>query len=282
MPNLKFTFDFIREVGPFRWAFRMAARQFQKHVVRRDYQMRLPTGEWIILPLTSRFASEVFVTGANVDWGSEKLLSLLMEARGAFLDVGANIGYYSLYLLPKASAVYSFEPDPRTRKSLEQNASGKSKIEIVPLAVGAARGEALFALEASPERSHLTSTNENSGKYVKVDVTTIDAFVSERGLKVECIKIDIEGGDTEAIAGAMNVLTTQKPLVLTEARPDDALFALTRKAGYRVFAFIRHPRTHKRSFAELLPEVPAPGATKMLFLVPQHLAARIVEKAANC
>jgi FkbM family methyltransferase len=236
--------------------------------------MRLPTGEWITLPLSSHFASEVFVTGADVDWGSEKLFNLVIDGHGAFLDVGANIGYYSLYLLPKVSAVYSFEPDPRARKSLEVNASGKPKITVVPSAIGAKKGEALFVLDESSETSHLATASEKNQNMIKVDVTTIDAFVTERGISVECIKVDAEGLDLEVLAGAINVLIGQQPLVLTEARPDAALFALIEKAGYRVFAFIRDARTRERAFAELQRGIAPGGATKMLFLVPSRLVER--------
>jgi len=266
--------SFIREVGPLRWAVRTAIRQFYKRVAKRDQRMRLPTGEWITLPLSSHFASELFVTGADVDWGSEKLLAQVIDGHGAFLDVGANIGYYSLYLAPKAAAVYSFEPDPRARKSLEVNVSGNPKITVVPVAVGANKGEAQFVLASDSEKSHLTAGSDNQANRIKVDVTTIDAFVTERDLTVECIKIDAEGFDLEIITGAMNVLLRQQPVVLTEAGPDAALFQLTERLGYRVFAFMRDVRTRKRSYAELFRGIPPQGATKTVFLVPSRLVDR--------
>lgn len=275
-------FAFIREVGPFRWAVRTAVRQFYKRVARRDHRKRLPTGEWMTLPVSSHFASEIYVTGANVDWGSEKLLNLVLDGHGAFLDVGANIGYYSLYLLPKVSAVYSFEPDPRARRNLELNVAGRPKIQIVAAAVGARKGEAVFVMDEGPETSHLALNGEDKGSQITVDITTIDAFVADRKLQVACIKIDAEGFDFEVIAGAEMVLRQQQPVVLTEAAPDAPLFALMDKSGYRVFAFVRDPRSRKRSFAELKPGVPPPGVTKMLFLIPQRLVASFLEKAKTC
>jgi hypothetical protein len=72
------------------------------------------------------------------------------------------------------------------------------------------------------------------------------------------------------------VLEQQQPLVLTEARPDTVLFNLTRRAAYRVFAYVRHPRTRKKRFAELSPHLPIPGETKMLFLVPDRLSQEFI------
>jgi FkbM family methyltransferase len=244
--------------------------------------MRLPTGEWFTLPLSSHFASEAFITDGNVDWGSEALLYQTISGVGAFLDVGANIGYYSLYMLPKAAAVYSFEPDPTARMLLEQNISGRSTIEVVPHAVGAVQGEATFVLECSSELSHLSMHGEGGKNTVGIKVTTIDAFVSTRKIKVESIKIDAEGHDIQVLEGALNVLRDQRPLVLTEAKPEPQLFSLMEKTGYRVFAFVRDHRSRKRTFEELLPNVPPRGATKMMFLVPPQLASSVVKNASMC
>jgi hypothetical protein len=73
------------------------------------------------------------------------------------------------------------------------------------------------------------------------------------------------------IRGAMSLLEQQQPLVLTEARPDAELFALMQRISYRVFAYVRHPRTSKKTMAELFADVPVAGETKMLFLVPHRL-----------
>ena len=226
------------------------------------------------LPISSRFASEVFVTGAKVDWGSEKLLNDVIDGHGAFLDVGANIGYYSLYIVPKVPAVYSFEPDPRARKSLEANVSANPKITVVPAAVGASRGEALFVLAEGSETSHLTGVSGQGENRINVEVTTIDAFVAEQKLAVESIKIDAEGFDLEVLEGAQNVMVDQQPLVLTEAQPAAELFTLTARVGYRVFAFVRDVTTRKRSFLELRDGIPPRSVTKMLFLVPGRSVER--------
>jgi len=269
---------FIKEVGPFRWAFRTAIRQFYKRIVKRDQKMQLPTGECITLPVSNHFASEVFVTNADVDWGSERLFESLLSQKGVFLDVGAHIGYYSLYMFPRVSAVYSFEPDPRVRVFLETNVGKKPNIEIIPCAVGAIQGRARFTQEAAAELSHLSEEEDKAANQIEVDVVTIDAFVASRKLTVEAIKIDAEGHDTKVIAGSLAVLTKYKPLVLTEAKPDAALFDLTHQVAYRVFAYVRHPHTRKKCFAELFSHIAIPGETKMLFLVPDRLVEEMVSR----
>lgn len=268
--------DFIREVGPLRWAKRTAVRQFYKRVLHCDHWMLLPTGEWLLLPIADHFASEAFITGADVDWGSEALFFSMLRSQGTFLDVGAHIGYYSMYMLPRVTEVFSFEPDPRVREMLEMNIAGRRNVHVIPWAAGARPGRARFTMERDSEISHMAKEGDDPGNQITVDVVTLDTFVKKRMLAVEGIKIDVEGHDTEVIEGGLFLLAGQEPLVLTEATPDAKLFRLMRKVGYRVFAFVRQPLTRKKRFVELVADGPVPGVTKMLFLVPGRLVEEFV------
>src|SRR6185437_434806 len=127
--------DFIRQVGPLTWAFRYARRQFRKRVLRRDSHMRLPTGLKMLLPRDNPHATEVFVTGANVDDGSEALFSRFASTESDFLDIGANAGYYSMYLAPIVRRVYAFEPDPRNLPALSANAAIATNVVVCSKAV---------------------------------------------------------------------------------------------------------------------------------------------------
>jgi FkbM family methyltransferase len=272
-------YKFIREVGVFQFTYRTAVRQFYKRILRREQRMRLPVGETLWLPVSSRFASEVFITQSDVDWGSEALLLSLLDGKGAFLDIGANIGYYSLLVAPKCTVVYSFEPDPRALSGLQRNIGGNPKIQLIPFAVGEKRGPGHFTLEPDCEVSHLSAADDQGGQRIDVEITTVDDFTSTRGVQVEAIKIDAEGHDFAVLKGALNTLIEQNPIVLAESIPDAALFGFASSANYRVFAYLRQRETRKRSFAELLATAPIPGETKMLFLVPEHLTSRIIANA---
>jgi hypothetical protein len=151
------------------------------------------------------------------------------------------------------------------------NVYGKKNVHVVHLAAGARPGRARFTLAKHSEVSRLSREGDDPGNQIVVDVVMLDRFVFSRKLMVEAIKIDVEGYDIDVIQGALHVLAKQEPLVLTEAKPDGALFVLMRKVGYRVFAFVRHKWTRKKRFVELFPDRPIPGETKMLFLVPGRL-----------
>lgn len=282
--NSRFTiinFDFIGEVGFLKWFWRTAFRQYRKKILRRGHTMYLPTGEQFFLPISSHFASEAFVTNGNVDWGSEALLFRLLKKEGSLLDVGANIGYYSLYLLPKVTSVYSFEPDPRNIKYLRRNIDQKANIFFIQKAVGEFVGKTSFTLEESGEVSHITHHAELDKNTIEVEITTIDSFVKENSVRSEAIKIDAEGFDIHVLRGAIFTLRTQRSIVLTEAKPSIELFEIVRKLGYLVFAFTRD-KSSTKCFLEINFDTFKGTRTKMLFLVPEEMKSTIIDEVSYC
>jgi FkbM family methyltransferase len=262
--------EFVKEVGVFTWLRRTFLRQFSKRILRKDNTIVLPTGLRMLLPRTSKFASEVFITGSNVDWGSEEVFANHLDASGVVLDVGANIGYYSLYVLPRTAGVHAFEPDPRALTVLRTNVAGHANAHVHSLAVSKGTGKSFLILESNSEVSHLADpSTQPSDKRCDIDVTTIDHFVAEQDLRVTGIKIDVEGADLDVIEGAVRTLESQFPLVLTETNPDERLFKMIRPLGYKVFAFVKHPNASQFKFHEIVGE--GNFQTKMLFLVPTRL-----------
>ena len=262
--------DFIKEVGPVKWFAKTLQRQFFKRIWRRDHYMKLPSGEQFLLPISSKFASEAYTTQGNVDWGSEALLYKLLQGKGVFLDIGANIGYYSVYMTPKAGRIYSFEPDPRVYEMLKKNVKDRSNISIVSKAVGKENATGNFTLESDGEVSHLSRNADNTANEISVDIITIDSFVEENHLEVEAIKIDAEGFDFDVIIGAEHTLQSQRPIVLTEALPSVELNELVQKLNYKIFAYTKKRGEKKTQFISIEPEISQNFATKMLFLIPSE------------
>src|SRR5262245_34974125 len=121
--------------------------------------------------------SEIYVTGANIDWGAEALFATFADPRRDFLDIGANIGYYSNYFSPLVRRVYSFEPDPRNLPALRRNAGLCGNIEVVEKAVSSSDGTARLALGTNSTTNTLQS--RIGATTIEVPVTTVDTFVAE-------------------------------------------------------------------------------------------------------
>lgn len=148
--------------------------------------------------------------------GEYWLLSQLTDhanSGGVFLDVGANVGEWSLHALAVAASanlrirVFAFEPCSATRDMLRQALRTSENVEVVPVALAAAEGEADFFSRGAGMGTN--SLHEVSGPASeRVRLTTLDRFLEERDIdRVTVLKIDTEGFDFEVMKGADHALT---------------------------------------------------------------------------
>ncbi len=186
-----------------------------------------------------------------MDWGSEALFLSHLARDGDFLDVGANVGYYSLYGAPLVRRVFSFEPDPRNYPALEANANQAGNIFVQKVALSMHPGE--VSLEVGDESSVSKITPEPSAgrNTVAVKATTMEAFArTQSDLRVTGIKLDTEGHELPILRSGVEVIRRDQPLILTElmrfpGEGDEAFRELAKFAAslsYQPFAFI--PHTH--------------------------------------
>lgn len=127
------------------------------------------------------------------------------------LDVGANVGIYTLLLsrLLPAGKVHAFEPT-ETARLLARNlaAQGAHNVTLHEVALGARSGmieEPIYRMwGAAPETQTYC-------------FTTLDHFVQTAGLaRVDCVKIDVDGFDLEVLKGATHTLARFDPWVVVE------------------------------------------------------------------
>lgn len=123
---------------------------------------------------------------------------LLGEAENyTILDIGANIGLFSLYAQDSAARIIALEPTPATFKMLQKLTEGESKITPVPVALSGHNGTVDFYVSHNPTVNSLVN---RVGEKVTVDARTIATILDEHNLDyVDFVKCDIEGGEMFAI-----------------------------------------------------------------------------------
>lgn len=235
--------DFVREVGYLNYVLRTLARQFSKRILKVDNKIVLPNKIEMILPKDSHFASEIYVTKCSVDWGSEALLLHLLEPDKIFLDVGANIGYYSLLASPYVEKVYAFEPDPRNIKHLYNNCNRVTNIELVQKGIYSENTNVKFDASGDSEVSRIVIDNQNYDS-INIEVTTIDTFLKslegQESSSITAIKTDIEGYDFHALTGAKKTIQKDQPLILSEFfEISEDIFRFCEEIGYELYAFAK-------------------------------------------
>ncbi len=135
-----------------------------------------------------------------------------------FLDVGANIGLYSILAAKGglADRIVAFEPDMRNRVQMEANLLMNgllSKVEIVAKAVSKETGSIEFL--PSPDTTTGQSKVGAGVGAIQVGTLRLDDFLDAAGLRV-FIKMDIEGHELEAIKGMERLFTTNEVFMQVE------------------------------------------------------------------
>lgn len=138
------------------------------------------------------------------------------------LDIGANIGGYSRHisaaLQPRGGRCIGFEPRSDLNARLRRNVT-QSNFTAERLAISDSVGIAEIFMPPSHGLSSLVPMPGFAGyKSEQVAKTTVDSYVESQGIaNVVLIKIDVEGHELEALAGATNTLSREQPLVLCES-----------------------------------------------------------------
>ena len=148
------------------------------------------------------------------------------ERSGLAIDVGAHVGEFSKILIDSElfEGVIAFEPNPVNAEVLADLAANEHKLTVVRCAVGATQGESDFYCDENTSTGSLLSYRED---YVtdgltrkwSVPVVALDTYRSSvecNGRKISLIKIDTQGHDLAVIQGASQILTADRPLVITE------------------------------------------------------------------
>jgi FkbM family methyltransferase len=128
------------------------------------------------------------------------------------VDAGACVGFFTRKALARSAArVYAFEPLPVMADALEMTFAGEcrdGRVVVERLALTNYDGSAClnngeqFICEA-----RLTSEGTNN-----VQTVTLDSFVRSRGIqRIDFIKMDVEGEEMNAIAGALETINRFRP-----------------------------------------------------------------------
>jgi FkbM family methyltransferase len=144
---------------------------------------------------------------------------------GWVFDVGGNVGVFSVSVaqsVAPGARVVAFEPLPGNVARLRENLgrSGLDNVDIVEVAAAASPGEAdLLSADDSAYSGLVASVEEGRrGRIVRVPLATIDSVWLERGApQVSLMKLDIEGGELEALRGATALLERCHPTLMVEA-----------------------------------------------------------------
>lgn len=196
--------------------FRKAGLLLASHW-RWPVSVKLTTGGRMYVDLRSSIGRALFMKG-EFDPAVFIPLREALTAGGTFLDVGANVGYYSMLaldLVGPTGNVHAFEIDPRPLRSLRRTkaAGNLNNLSLHTVAVGNRDGTARFVTRDDSGHSSLSRSAEGR----EVPMITLDSWRASSGVRnIQAIKIDIEGAELWALQGAQVLLREERPLLVCE------------------------------------------------------------------
>ncbi|HWD23850.1 MAG TPA: FkbM family methyltransferase [Acidimicrobiales bacterium] len=141
------------------------------------------------------------------------------------LDIGANIGYYTLILarlVGDHGRVYAFEPDPANFHLLKKNvrANGYQNVVFIKKAVSDASGSLNLYLCPDNKGDHRVYDSHDDRTSIAIEATTIDEQFAEFQGEINFIKMDIQGAEGRAVRGMRRMLERHRDVkIITEFWP---------------------------------------------------------------
>jgi FkbM family methyltransferase len=178
-----------------------------------------------------------------------ELLQLNNYVSGGFLDIGANIGNHSIFLAPYFQKIIAIEADDKIHKILLTNIelNRLSHVHAVNIAASDAEGSISFApaMQGNLGTGKVIQ-NESPSPFVNsIRAMRIDDLLSDyENIKVNFIKLDIEGHEYNALSGLINTINRSEPLIAFEANDLNSFVkvkSLLNDLGYCKFYTLQFP-----------------------------------------
>ncbi|ACD61060.1 FkbM family methyltransferase [Xanthomonas oryzae pv. oryzae] len=179
---------------------------------------------------------------------------------GLFIDIGANVGYFSCLLSKHFPSLktYAFEPQPLIHDVLALNAwTYGARIQLHSCALGSSRGT--VALETAV--NNLGDTRGVEGNFASTVAPLISLDELYPDLNASIVKIDVQGAELDVIRGMVGVIRRSPSIrIVVEFGPDlavaehfapDMVLDVYRSLGFRIL-LIRNGQLNEASNAEIL------------------------------
>ncbi len=181
--------------------------------------------EFLIYFASKGIIEELILKEGSYEGELIALADSFIEEKTIIIDVGANIGFESLYFAKKYpnNKVFSYEPTAIAYKCLSKSKAinDLDNLNIFKLGVGEKNGKVeIHAATQDTYNKGLASIDANfdlDGTFTKeaIDIVTLDDHVKEN-LRVSLIKIDVQGYETKVLEGAVTLIEKDKPVIIYE------------------------------------------------------------------
>jgi FkbM family methyltransferase len=147
----------------------------------------------------------------------QDLILRTLQPGGAFLDVGANIGTFTIPAARRvgpSGRVVAIEGSPSVFSVLQKNIvlNDASNVQLVPAAAAASNHNVTFYPAPADHFGMGSRAPQFNATPITIPSVTLDSLVKNFNLpSVDLIKIDVEGFELDVLKGALELLKTERP-----------------------------------------------------------------------
>ncbi len=210
----RYFYDFIKN-RQFYFLITAIKFSFTKKTNSLDKIIKTTSGNFLCRKNTMDF---LFANHAY-EWNVKKFLLRNHKNSTVFLDIGANIGTYSILLGHKGLKCFAFEPSQENFQALSKNIelnNLQEKVKIFNFGLGKINCEKEFVFNSlNTGASHVISKPDEK-KNCNINIKPFDSVYKDLDFKKEdkfLIKIDVEGMEPDVLEGAKSFLSEYSKII---------------------------------------------------------------------
>jgi FkbM family methyltransferase len=219
------------------WAWEIWRRSVHRPVV-----VTLPEGSRIVCPPWSRLASSLISEGFPEPATALFVLDLVRPG-DRFIDVGANVGLYSILAARRGARVMAFEPIERCRDAMVRGAELNGVLGAIaecPCALAETSGRAFLTTNRDISDTLVDATDDltlaERMSAVVVEVRTLDRTVAR--FRPAIVKIDAGAAGRRVLEGAERTILASRPAIVIDVWHGGAeARAWLEQRGYGIYGY---------------------------------------------
>ncbi len=242
---------FVRRVPGLKWRFRRDATASMLQHGSMNRWMQIPGGARVCLNAIGMYDNFYF-DGKVFEPKTSSILLEQLRPGDTFLDIGANMGYFSLLaasVVGPEGKVIAFEANPSVREMLEESVAHNAmqeRVLVPPMALSDTDDDSVtFYLSNDPGNSgissmtpwegHMASGSLSEQNVIKVPARRFDSWLAEHSeiTRIDVVKIDVEGAEMLVFRGMGEVLKQMAPrMIVCETGPQGEVAKFLEELGY--------------------------------------------------
>jgi FkbM family methyltransferase len=176
--------------------------------------MKKIASTWWIPTFDNSFEKELDSAGQYQKNNRDYTLTYVKDFNSIAIDVGANIGFWSLPLSKRFTQVHAFEPFDLNAECFKQNLESRDNVVLHEVALSnIAYSTDLYISAKSCGHPSLDPDNVTKGGSVPIQVKTLDSYQFKN---VGYIKVDVQGTEKNVVLGAIDTLVNNDVTIVLE------------------------------------------------------------------